>query len=71
VNAERRAPEGDTASDGFSGLRSMVRETCPECGRRPAAIGWNHCTPCLREFVAGLKRRNAAELRMPPLEVAS
>ena len=51
--------------------RQIWFDDCPECERRLAAPGWRHCTPCLREYVAGLRRRRGAELRMPPLEVAS
>ena len=57
---EAKADQENTAS-------TTVRETCEACARRPAVPGWHHCSNCLRDFVDGLRRRRAAELRMQPL----
>lgn len=41
---------------------------CDLCRRRPRAHGWEWCHRCLRDTVAGIRRRRAAASRMPRLE---
>lgn len=72
MNAERRAPEGNAASDAADGPASIVtlnRNSCIECAGRFGIPkpGRRMCPDCHRAYLAGLARRRAAELRTPPL----
>jgi hypothetical protein len=70
VNAERRRSEGATARELARQpapiLLSRI-EVCVECARRAPAPDAHCCPQCIEDYVAGLKRRKAAELRLQPL----
>jgi hypothetical protein len=55
-------------------LTDPTDETCDLCGG-PFEVAYRHvswCARCVAAFLAGLRRRREAELRLPPLaEVAS
>lgn len=68
MNAERRPGDG-TASDAAGGLHTTVPAACVECGGRLGVPkpGRSFCPQCHRDYLAGLRRRHAAELRAQPL----
>lgn len=67
---DRRPTTGAATGESLGGDGNSVRDTCGECGLRPIAPGYRfYCSQCLDEYLAGLERRHAAELRLPPVGV--
>lgn len=64
-----------TSQNGITGTRSKaeIRPEPPQgAGSRCACVAdvlQPVCESCTREYVAGMRRRRAAELRMPPLDI--
>jgi hypothetical protein len=71
MNAERRRSGGGTTARELAGGPAPILvarvEVCVECQRPAPAPGAHHCRQCIAQYVAGLKRRRAAELRQQPL----
>lgn len=69
MSAERRAPEGNAPIAEAAQPSDPTVPACAECGGRLGVPkpGRTHCPQCHRDYLAGLRRRHAAELRMPPL----
>jgi hypothetical protein len=70
MNAERRRSEGATARELARQPAPILLariEVCVECARRAPAPDAHFCPQCIEAYVAGLRRRHDAELRLQPI----
>lgn len=58
---------GATPSGG-NDAAPQVQRTCFECGSRPAWRRRGFCVTCGLEYLRAIRRRRAADLRLPPLD---
>jgi hypothetical protein len=69
--ADNGAPTTATARKPLSSVPDTPDDTaCTLCLRRPRVIWHDWCQDCLTALCTGLRRRRAAELRLPPLDRA-
>jgi hypothetical protein len=71
MNGERRRSRGGTTASMLAARPGTILVAkvlvCVECARRAPAPDAHHCPECITAYLAGLRRRRAAELRLQPL----